>query len=783
MAVTLGLGIGATTAIFSVVDAILLRPLSFNDPEQLVTIWADYRGRNGPEREWLSYPNFHDLREQRDAFEEVSAWSGWNPTLTGLGNSEAITGAFVTYGMFSKVLGVTPVIGRGFVLEDDQPGAQNVILASHAFWSQRFGGDPEIIGTTISLADVPYTIIGVMPAGLRPPFVPDAEVWRTFQMNETEFVGGRGSARFRAFGRLMPDMTIDAARVRATQLGNRLAEEYPGPNTGVNYTVVPLKADLVRSTRAPLWVLLGAVTFVLLIACVNVANLLLARATVRETELALRAALGAGRMRLMRQLFTECIVLAAIGGFVGVGFAFLGTGFLTSIAPAGTPRIAEVTVDMRVLLFAAAATIAATFVFGLFPAMRGAHVDLHDALKIGGRGMGGGRTGLRAALVVGQVGLALVLLVGAGLMIRSLRAMNAVDLGFQTDRTLALQLNLPQTRYPDADARLTFFRSVEERLRALPGVEAVGAISSLPLAGQDGDTDFQIQGRPLPEPGKENVLWFRRATPDLFATMGMRVIEGRGIERRDDRDAPPVVVINETLARRQFPEGNALGQYLNVNSFEEPVWREIVGIAEDIKNFGIRTESRQAAYFPFYQLSTGFMNVVLRTAQEPTLLLPAVRGVVGELDQSLAVSNVTTMEDVVSASLDTERFVTALLTSFAGLAFGLSAVGLYGLVAYGVSQRVREMGVRIALGAGGRSIRRLIVGQSVLLAAIGVGAGLVGSVALTRVMAGLVFGVSTTDPLTLGTAAVLLIVVAAAAAALPAQRAVRVNPMAVLRQE
>lgn len=780
---TLGLGIGANTAIFSIVDAILLRPLPFAEPDRLVTVWADYTGRNGPEREWLSYPNYHDLRQEREVFAEVGAWSTWNPTLTGLGNPEVVSGAFVTYGMLTGVFSTPPILGRALVPDDDQPGAPNVVLISQAFWSQRMGSDPSIVGATISLSDVPYTIIGVMPSGFRPPFVSDAELWTPFQMNGTTFGGSRATAGYRAFARLAPGVTIESARLRSRELGDRLAAEYPGANTGVNYTLFPLKGDLVRNTRAPLLVLLGAVGFVLLIACVNVANLLLARATVREGEFAMRVALGAGRKRLVGQLLTESTVLAVLGGTLGIVFAFLGTRFLTSIAPGGTPRIDEVVVDLRVLLFATGATVLATLLFGLLPAIRSASVNVYDGLKTGGRGMGAAKSGVRSALVIGQVGLALILLVGAGLMIRSLRAMSTVDLGFQAENKLTLTLNLPQTRYPDRDARLSFFRLLEDRLAALPGVSSVGSVSSLPLAGNNSDTDFQVQGRPLPEPGKENVLWFRRVTPDYFATMEMDIVEGRGIERGDDAESPPVVVINQTLADRQFPEGNPIGQFLNVNNFDNPVWREIVGVAKDISNFGIRSDSRQAAYFPFYQLPSSFMTVVIRSQQDPTALLPSVRSATAEIDPGLAVANVNRMEDLVATSLGTERFVTALLGAFAAVAFTLAAVGLYGIVAYGVNQRFKEMGVRIALGAGGASIRRLIVGKNLLLGLAGVGAGLAGALAVTRSMAGLVFGVSTTDPTTFAIAAVLLVIVAGLAAAIPAQRAVRVDPMTVLRDE
>ena len=782
---TLGVGIGANTAIFSVVDGILLRPLPYPEPERLVTVWADYTQRSGPLREWLSYANFHDLRRETAVFEEVAVWSNWNPTLTGLGEAELLTGGMLSEGMFSRVLGIQPAIGRSFVPADDKPGAANVALISHRFWTRRFAGEAKVLGRAIVLSGVSYNVIGVMPAGFRPPFAPNAELWRPYQIDGDNFTGGRGNASFRSFGRIRQGVTLAAVRTRANALGSRLQQDFPQDNTGVGYAIFPLRSDLVRQAQAPLWVLLGAVGFVLLIACVNVANLLLARMHARQSELAVRAALGAEGRRLLRQLFTESAMLALLGGALGVALAFVGTDALVALAPSGIPRIDGVTVDLRILLFAGGVTALSTFVFGLLPALRGSRTDLHEALKVGGRGMeasAGGRA-MGSVLVMGQVALALMLLVGAGLMIRSLRALNAVDLGFEPRGMLTLTLNLPQTRYPDRAASAAFFRDLETRLGALPGVDAVGSTNTVPLSGLDGDVNFDIEGRSIQRPGEENILWLRRVTPTYFETIGIRIVRGRAFTPSEDREAPRVIIVNETLAERYFPGEDAIGKRININDPENVTWREIVGIAEDVKNFGIQRVSRNAAYFPFAQLPTSFMAIVMRTAGDPTLLIPSARNVIAEMDPSLAASNVTTMESMVQASLGSERFVTMLLTIFASVALVLATVGLYGVVSYSVSRRVREMGIRVALGAADGDIRKLIVGKSVGMAVAGVGVGVVGALLLTRLMEGLLFGVPASDPVTFATAAVLLTAVAAVASAIPAQRAVKVDPMAVLKNE
>ncbi len=782
--VTLALGIGGSTAVFSVVDGILLRSLPFEEPDRLVAVWADYTRRGGPAQEWLGYPNYRDVQRLDHVFEDVAIWNDFPSTMTGRGDAETVTQSPVSYGYFTNVLRVEPTIGRGFTPDDDRPGAARVALLSHDFWVSRFGQDPGIVGSTITLNDEPYTVIGVMPRSFRQPFLETTDVWTPYGWDDTNHFGGRGSAILRAIGRLQAGVTLETARAEADALGSRLEAEYPEFNTGVGYTLLPLHDNLVQQASTALWVLLGAVGAVLLLVCVNLANLLLARATARQAEIAVRAALGAGRRRLVGQLLTESVVLAIVGGALGVAVALVATDLLVQLAPAGTPRLSEVAVDGRVLLVAAAATLSAGVLFGLVPSLRASRTDLRDSLSEGGRGLGAGAPGrrLRSALVAGQVALALVLLVAAGLLLRSFQELRGLDLGFDPENVVTFQLFLPDTRYPEVEAVRAYQAELESRIQEVPGVVAVGAINSLPLGGNDGDTDFNVEGRPVPQPGEENVAWIRRVTPGYFEAIGLQVPAGRTFDDRDRQDGVPVVIVNETLAARYFGDDGAIGKRVNVNNPEEPVWREIVGVARDVKNFGLRGEGRNAMYVPSEQLASHFMTVVVRASGDPAALIPSLRAEVSSTDPTLPLT-MTTMQSVVSRALDPDRFVTTLLALFAGLALVLAAVGLYGVVAYNVTRRMREMGVRVALGAAGAEIGRLVVGQSLLLAGAGVAVGLVGAYAVTGLMTGLLFGVSPTDPATFAAVAALLGLVALAASALPAIKAARVDPVEVLKTE
>jgi putative ABC transport system permease protein len=784
---TVALAIAATTSIYSVVDGILLRPLPYPESDELVMVWADYTRRDvvlpDKRREWLSWPNFSDFRDQVGAVEAVSAFMGWGPTLTGSDtNAERLNGGIFSHGMFSDVLGVEPALGRGFLPGEDVPDGPALVLLGHGFWQRAFGGDPAILDQTILLNDQPHTVIGVMPAGFEPPAFLGTDAWTLMQFDDSNG-GGRGSAFLRTVGRLRDGASLDLARAQGGQLGSRLEQEFPEANTDVGYNVYPLHFDMVQQASSALWILLGAVGLVLLIACVNVANLLLARGASRHGELAVRVALGASKGRVLAQLMTESLLLAFIGGALGFGLSFVGVEALLALAPDQTPLIEQVGVDGRIMGFAAAVTLAAGVFFGILPALRASGAKPASALKDAGRSGHGRRSGrLRSGLVVGQVALALMLLVGAGLLLRSFQKLQQVDLGFEPEGVLSMQMQLPPVRFPDATTRLAFFEQLEERLQAIPGVESVGSITNLPLAGQDGDTNFWVEGAAPPPQGLEPSVWLRRVTPDYFDAMGLELVGGRAFLPSDDLDATRVIVVNETLERDYF-DGQAIGRRLNVNNPADPVWREVVGVVRDIKNFGIRAESRNAMYLPFAQAPTTFLFTTIRTSVEPASLMNPVRAAVADIDAGIAVANMRTMDELVSASLAADRFTASLLGGFALVALLLAVVGLYGVVSYSVTTRLPEMGVRIALGAGTDGIRRLILRWALSLASAGIAVGAIGALGVTRLMEGLLFDVPTTDVATFGVVSLIMALAAVTASLVPAVRATRVDPVQVLKSE
>ncbi len=790
---TLGLGIGASTAIFSLVDGILLKPLPYQEPQELVSVWADLTEVDGPAQEWLSFPNYRDARES-GIFQELGAYTEWQGTLTGDGPPRTLQGIALTHGTISRVLRAEPILGRGLAPEDDLDGAPRVILISHGLWHRMFGGDPDILGRVLSIDETPHEIVGVMPPGFDVPnlggafsvLVGEQEVWLPMQAQGSQQLGGRGSALFRALGRLNPGVSEEVARDRLRQLGARLAQEYPEANTGVNYTLLSLHENMVEAQERGLWVLFGAVGFILLLVCLNLANLVLARGATRGEEMALRSAMGAGRGRLVRQLVTESIVMAGLGGALGLGLAYLGTDLLVSLAPEGTPRLAAVRVDQRILLFTALVTLGSGILFGLFPALRVSKVDLRQDLTQGTRSTGSRRgTRLRSAMVAGQMATALVLLVGAGLLLRTFRELTRVDLGYQPQGVVATLLSMNGERYPEAGDRNAFVNELESRVAALPGVRAVGMVTTLPLSGFNGDVSFQVEGTPPPPPGQEDISWIRRITPDYLEAMGIRVLEGRGFTADDswDQDAR-VIMVNETLAQRYFPGESAVGKRLNFNDPQEPVWREIVGVAGNVKNFGIREGSPNATYFPYAQVPSTTLFLTVRTElEDPASLVPLLRQVVGEMDSQMALAQPATMEEMVSGALAQERFVATLLTLFSVVALLLASVGLYGVVAYNVSLRRKEIGLRMALGADGPGIGRLILGGSMKTVVGGALGGIVGAFLLTRLMEGLLFEVSATDPLTLTATLLVLLGVSVMASGLPAWRASRMDPSRTLTSE
>ncbi|MEJ2502334.1 MAG: ABC transporter permease, partial [Gemmatimonadota bacterium] len=782
---TLALGIGANTAIFSVVDGILFRPLPFPDPEALVSVWTDVSERGGPPDEWLSWANYRSLEEDAASLESLAAWGGFRPTFDAEGGAEQVQGAVVSPGMFSDVLRVLPVRGRAFRASDDRPGASGVAVVSHGLWQRAFGGREDAVGQRIRLNGEAVEVIGIMPDRFRPPFVPDAELWMVPRLDPSIQLERRGDYSWRVIGRLADGATPESAGTELRVLGDRLEAEFPESNTDMSFRAVALRADLVQSARTGLLVLLAAVGFVLLVACVNVANLLLSRAASRREELAVRTALGAGRSRLVAQLLAEALLLAVAGGLAGVAVAYWGTDFLVALAPAGTPRLDEVAVDGRVLAITGLVTVLAGFAFGLVPALRAVGRDAHVAIRSGGRTRMHSRrtTRLRSALVVGQVALALVLLVGAGLLLRSFDNLRTFDLGFRPDGVLTMQVNLPGDRYESTDALRAFYDELHARLSAIPGVERVAFTSTVPLTGFDTDLSFAIEGEPVPGPGVPQAAWIRRVTPTYFETMGIDIVSGRAFSTVDDPDATPVVIINEAFARRYFSGRNPVGERITFGGSGDPTWREVVGVARDIRNFGIREDSRVAAYAPYHQVPTGFLFPVLRTSVPPERVASSARRALAEIDPGLAAGRVGTLRDIVAGALAPDRFVALLLSLFAGVAFVLAIVGLYGVVAYGVGRRLPEMGVRMALGAGSGEIAAMVVRQSLAMVAVGIVVGVLAAAALTRFIDALLFGVDPLDPATFVLVAAALAAAAAAAAAVPAVRAGRVDPVRVLAAE
>lgn len=784
--ITLTLGIGATTAIFSLVDGILFRPLPFAAPDRLVSIWSDWTERGGPDKEWFGYPDLIDVREQVDAFEHVGLWGGFSPVLTGMGDPEQISGMNATYGTLSQVFRIQPVLGRLFTEEDDRPGANPVIVISHEFWQNRLGGGADVLGSTLTLGGIPQEIVGVLPEGFDAPFQPGIDIWSVPGIDPAAVANSRGGANWRAVARMNPGMTLDGANQQLRVFADRLREQFPESYVGQTPVAYGMQEDLVEPAREGLQMVFVAVGLVLLLASVNVANLLLARNSLREGELAVRAALGAGRGRIVRQLLTETGVLAVVGGALGIGVGWLGTRVLVALAPDGTPRLAEVTLDSRVLGFAVLTTILTTLIAGVLPALRSGRTDLRDALVGGGRDPGADRSGLRlrGGLVVVQVGLAVALMATAGVLGRSFQQLRAVDLGFDASDVVTFFVSLPGAAYTDTEARAAFLAELDTRLNALPQVVSAGGVGALPLANFNGDVTYTIEGRPLPEPGQETAGWLRRVTPGYMEAMDLRIIAGRGIDARDSRDAPNAIVINETLAER-FPGQNPIGQRISLGSPDNPLWFDIVGIVGNIRNFDVRDDWRDAIYISNTQFPTRQIFFAIEAAEgvDPTSLLPAARATLAEMDGSLAIAQAQPMSELVEGALGPDRFLAVLLSGFAALALVLAVVGLYGVVSYAVTARLREVGVRMALGAGRGPIRLMVVGRSLVPVGMGVGLGLVLTWFATRLAASLLYGVSPIDPASIAATVGVLLVTASMAAAVPAFRASGVDPVHVLRQD
>ena len=781
MLTTLALGIGASTAIFSMVNGIVLRPLPFADPDRL--IWINEINTKGGVMS-VSWPDFLDWRARVHALEGLAA-GRTNPfTLTGRDQARRIDGRRVTANFFD-ILGVQPAAGRGFTDADDRAGAEGVALVSDGFWRSELGGDAEAIGQHLVLDGRPFTIVGVLPAGFR--YVRDTDVYVAMG----PYAGDRvmreraDHAGYFALGRLKRGVTLDAAARELKAIESDLAQQYPLTTSGVGVHLELLSSRIVNTVRPTLLVLFGAVGFLLLIACVNVANLLLARGAARQHELAVRAALGGGRLRIASQLLVESSLASAVGGLLGVGVAAGLLGMLVAMAPDGTPRLDEVRLDPAALLFAFAAAAACGVVFGAFPAMQASGVSGQHVV-IRGRSAGASARShrLRRGLMVAEVALALVLLIGAGLMIRTVLQLTQVDTGFRADHLLTLQLSFRGQQWTDV-RRVAFMDDVFTRVRALPGVVNAAASNSLPIDGSQWNSVFVVEGRPAPE--RRELIPSAAMTPvsaGYFETMGTRLVSGRFFTDGDGAQASRVVVINETLARRIWPGENPLGKRLKQGFPETPgTWREVVGVVADVKHEGLSEQTPMQVYMPFPQMPSSDLALVVRTSADPASLRAPVEAVVHALDRDLPVYSVRTMERVVEASIARERMAVLVLMVFAVVALTLASVGLYGVVAHGVTERTHEIGVRIALGAERRHVLGLVVRQGLSMAALGTVLGVGGAIAVSRWIEGLLFGVTATDPTTIVSVVAMLLGVAFVACYVPAWRATRVDPTQALRAE
>jgi putative ABC transport system permease protein len=781
---TLALGIGANTAIFSVVNGVLLRPLPFRDPSRLVLIAE----KSSFPVISTSYENYLDWRDQSHSFESMEATRGGAITLTGAGEPERLNVRMATAGLF-PLLGINAQVGRTFLPEEDRAGGAPVVLLSYGLWQRRFGGAQDIIGKPVNLDAQPYTVVGVLPAGfqiLQPadvflPFMP----WAKTLPSDRNWHPG-----IIPLARLRPGVSQDQARVEMVGITKRLEQQYPDYNTGTSADVVGLQDQMVQNSRPALLLLLGAVSFVLLISCVNVANLLLARAASRGREVAIRTAMGAGRGRVIRQLLTESVLLSLAGGLLGVLLAWASLGPLLKIAAGSVPQGAPIGLDPQVLAFTAGVSLLTGLLFGIVPAMRTAKLDLREALNEGSRGStaGPGQHRLRGALVAMEIALAMLLLVGSGLLLRSFSRLQEVPPGFQPDHLFVADIPLSQTAYAKPQDRYQFFDRLVERAKTLPGVRSAAAASFLPVSGGGSIIHFNITGRPPKSPHEFVAAGYRTITPNYLETLGVPLLQGRLFTHADNEKSPAVVVINATMAHTFFPSENPLGKRLQLGALpeQEVPTMEIVGVVGDVRP-GLGIDPQSEMYLPYRQadllLPVFQLSVVMRTTGDPGLQTSALRSALAEIDPNQPLVRVRTMEENMATTVAEPRFRAWLIGIFALLALVLAAVGVYGVMSYTVTQRTSEIGVRVTMGAQPQDVFRIIVGEGLRLALFGVGIGLVTALALTRLLRSFLFGISAYDPLTFVGVSVLLTIVAVAACYFPARRATLVDPLVALRYE
>jgi putative ABC transport system permease protein len=796
---TLALGIGANTAIFSVVNAVLLKPLPFPHADELVAVgMTDTRDNHAKaDLNSLSYPDFFDLRDQNRTLAKLAVYHDRTFALSEQDGARSVRGLKASAQIFD-VMGVQPMIGHGFAAEDDQagggPGGFKIVLGNE-FWKQQFGGDKNALGRTIQLDRRQYTVIGVMPPGFGFPIQSEPmDFYVTIAEDAANPDGSkaateqRGAHMMQAVARLQPGVTVAQADADLSAIAASLATKYPDSNTHFGAAVMPLREEMIGDVRTGLYVLFGAVVCVLLIANANVANLLLARASVRAKEMAVRAAMGASRARIVRQLLTEALVLAAIGGFLGLVIAEWGTEALIKAVPQNIPRLGTIQLDATVLLFTVGISLVTGVVFGLVPAWQASRVDLNTSLKAGGRSSGGGeqKAGLRSVLVIAEVAVALILLICAGLLIQTFARLGKVPLGIRTERLFTARIGLPDIAYPKNEDVIGFYDRLLPRLRSIPGVEGASTIVPLPLSGSNMVTSFDLEEHPLPE-GQQATAPVRIIATDYFKTMGIPLRAGRVFTETDQLNSVPVVIVNERFASKYFPGQDAVGRRIKPGFSADDKgdkMREIVGVVGNVKHLSLRNDDSPEMYLARTQMPMGTASLVVRTSiSDAGAITSAVRNAIAAVDPNIPLTSVRVFDEYLSRSLARPRFNALLLSIFAGTALVLTAIGIYGVMAYSVAQRTNEIGIRIALGAAHSAIFRLVVGQAMTLVAISLGIGLVGAFAATRLLSSLLFGVSAWDPLTFGVIVFLIAAVSFLAAWLPARRATRVDPIVALRAE
>jgi predicted permease len=780
---TLALGIGANTAIFSVVNAVLLKPLQFHDPDRLVLVWEDATFAGFPHNT-PAPANYVDWKTQSQSFADMAATAEETFNLTGDGDPERVAAYSVTANFF-PLLGVPPALGRVFTADDDRPGAHNVAVLSHGLWQSRYGSDPQIVNRDIQLNGEKYTVVGVMPGGFQ-FFESDVRLWVPIAFT-SEQLANRGGHYLKVVARMKPGVTLDQAQADLAAVMARVAKDHPEETMEgkLGAFAVPLREELAGDVRGSLVVLFVAVACVLLIACANVAGLLLARAVARRREIALRIALGAGRVRVVRQLLTESLLLAAVAGVLGSVLAYWSFAFLQKLVPEQMALLTSLTLDLRILVFTLLISLATGVIFGLVPALQSAKVDLNEALKQSTRVTSTGK--LRSALIVGEVALSLVLLVCAGLLIQTLFQLFNQYSALQPEQVLTMRTVLPRTKYEEPQKRDAFYKQVLDRVEHLPGVVSAGYTTSVPLVWKGGTSGFVPEGLSSPIPGLAYDANHRQVSANYLQTMNIPLRAGRYFDSRDNANSMAVVIINETMARQYWPGQNALGRRFNVGDPNDGPWAEIVGIVADVRQMGLDEPVKAEMYLPYQQVPDwpGYTprDLAIRTLGDPMSIAGSVRQIVREVDPDQPISNIATMADVLGDEAAQRRIGMIMLAAFAGLALLLASLGIYGVLAYFVTQHTNEIGVRIALGANRRNILALVLKKGMGLTLLGIAIGLATSFAFTRLMSSLLFGVKSSDPVTFTVVPLLLAVVALLACWIPARRATKVDPMIALRYE